>query len=162
MQIKRPSFAGVVGTTSLAFVLVQLDVTIVNVALPNIGAQLHASVSALQWVVDAYTLAFSVLMLTAGSLGDRYGSRRWFLIGVSVFAAGSLACALAPGAAALIAARPLQGIGAAAMLPNLLALLNHVYADDSDTRARAGLVAYSQPAGPGRKSSQTVHQWRAG
>jgi DHA2 family methylenomycin A resistance protein-like MFS transporter len=137
MQIKAPGFAGIVGTTSLAFVLVQLDVTIVNVALPAIGAQLHASVSALQWVVDAYTLAFSVLMLTAGSLGDRYGSRRLFLSGVGVFAAGSLACALAPSGTALIAARALQGVGAAAMLPNSLALLNHAYAQDADTRARA-------------------------
>ncbi|HEV7706195.1 MAG TPA: MFS transporter, partial [Gemmatimonadaceae bacterium] len=68
----------VIGATSLGFVVVQLDVTIVNVALPKIGADLHASVSVLQWIVDAYALTFAVLLLSAGALGDRFGSKRLF------------------------------------------------------------------------------------
>ncbi|HTH77086.1 MAG TPA: MFS transporter [Trinickia sp.] len=129
--------ARVLATASVAFVVTQLDVTIVNIALPTIGSQLHASVSVLQWIVDAYTLAFAVLMLSAGVLGDRFGARRLFAAGLALFAAASLACGLAPNAAALVAARALQGVSAAAMIPNSLALLNRACAHDPRLRARA-------------------------
>ncbi len=136
-----PSFtkaiALVLTTVSIAFVVTQLDVTIVNVALPNIGARLHAPVSELQWIVDAYTLAFAVLMLSAGVFGDRFGPRRLFGWGLAVFALSSLACGLAPNAIALIAARAVQGVSAAAMLPNSLALLNRACGHDPKLRARA-------------------------
>ncbi len=123
--------------TSFAFVVVQLDVTIVNVALPRIGAELGAAVSGLQWVVDAYTVVFAVLLLTAGVLGDRFGARRVSLAGFGVFGVASLACGLAPTVGVLIGARALQGLGAALLLPNSLSLLNHASAHHEPLRARA-------------------------
>jgi MFS transporter, DHA2 family, methylenomycin A resistance protein len=121
--------------TSFAFVIVQLDVTIVNVALPQIQSRLHSTVSGLQWVVDAYTLAFAVLLISAGVLGDRFGSRRAYLAGFLVFTAASALCGLAPNILVLIAARTVQGIGAALLVPSSLALLNNA-AEDAKMRAR--------------------------
>jgi len=132
-----PAFGRVLATVSVGFVVTQLDVTIVNIALPKLGADLHANVAGLQWVVDAYTLAFAVLMLSAGALGDRFGARRMYAAGIVLFALASLACGLALDAAMLVAARALQGVGAAAMLPNSLALLNQSYGHDPRLRARA-------------------------
>lgn len=137
MPAKQRGFALVVFTTSLAFVVGQLDVTIVNVALPRIAADLGADVAALQWIVDAYTLAFAAFMLSAGTLGDSFGNRRGFVAGLTLFALASLGCALVRSGGELIAARALQGLGAAAMLPNSLALLNHAFADAPRQRARA-------------------------
>lgn len=141
MNSSKPSFTPQLGrilaTVSVGFVVTQLDVTIVNIALPKIGADLHASVAGLQWVVDAYTLAFAVLMLTAGVLGDRLGARRMYAAGIVLFALASLACGLALDAAMLVIARAVQGIGAAAMLPNSLALLNQSYGHEPKLRARA-------------------------
>jgi len=132
-----PALGRVLATVSVGFVVTQLDVTIVNIALPEIGANLHANVAGLQWVVDAYTLAFAVLMLSAGALGDRFGARRLYAAGIVLFALASLACGLALDAPMLVAARALQGVGAAAMLPNSLALLNQSYGHDPKLRARA-------------------------
>jgi DHA2 family methylenomycin A resistance protein-like MFS transporter len=123
--------------TSFGFVVVQLDVTIVNVALPRIGADLATGSAGLQWVVDSYTLAFAVLLLSAGALGDRLGSKKAYLAGFVVFTAASLACGLAPNGAALICARAFQGVGAALLVPSSLALLNHAFAHDPRLRARA-------------------------
>jgi EmrB/QacA subfamily drug resistance transporter len=100
-----------------------LDVTIVNVALPKIQADLHSSLSDLQWVVDAYSLTLAALLLLAGSLADRYGRRRVFLGGLIVFSLASLTCGLAPDATSLNLARGVQGIGAAGMLATGLALI---------------------------------------
>ena len=94
---------------SLGFGVVQLDVTIVNTALESIGSSLNGGVSALQWVVSSYTIAFAALILTAGALGDRLGAKRVFIGGFAVFTAASLACALAMGPTILIAARAAQG-----------------------------------------------------
>lgn len=132
-----PALGRILATVSVGFVVTQLDVTIVNIALPKIGADLHANVAGLQWVVDAYTLAFAVLMLSAGVLGDRLGTRRMYAGGIVLFALASLACGLALDATMLVAARAVQGIGAAAMLPNSLALLNRSYGHDPKLRARA-------------------------
>lgn len=132
-----PALARVVATVSVGFVVTQLDVTIVNIALARIAADLHANVARLQWIVDAYTLAFAVLMLSGGVLGDRYGARRMYVAGLVVFALASLACGLAANPALLIAARALQGAGAAAMLPNSLALLNEACRHERTLRARA-------------------------
>jgi DHA2 family methylenomycin A resistance protein-like MFS transporter len=132
-----PTLARIVATVSIGFVVTQLDVTIVNIALAQIGSDLRANVTGLQWIVDAYTLAFAVLMLSAGVLGDRFGARRLFAFGLGLFAAASLACGLAFDASTLIAARAVQGIGAAAMLPNSLALLNQACGHDPKLRARA-------------------------
>jgi len=118
----------------LGFFVIQLDVTIVNVALPAIRTEIGGSTAGLQWVIDAYTLALASIMLTAGSFADRAGARKVFSIGLVAFAAGSAACAAAPSLGVLIAARALQGLGASALLPCSLALLVHQF---PDPRARA-------------------------
>ena len=105
---QRASLA-VLFATSFAFIIVQLDVTIVNVALPRMGAELGAQVSTLQWVIDAYTLGFATFLLSAGVVGDKFGSRRVFLSGFALFTLASIACALAPSAMALNVARAVQG-----------------------------------------------------
>ena len=112
---------------SLGYVVVQLDVTIVNVAINSIGADFGGSVADLQWIVNAYTITFAAFILTAGALGDRLGARRVFIAGFAIFVLASLACALAPALPVLIIARLCQGIGAAILVPNSLALLNHAY-----------------------------------
>jgi len=106
---------------------VQLDVTIVNTALNAIGTSLGGGVTALQWVVSTYTVAFAAFILTAGALGDRLGAKRIFMAGFAIFTLSSLACALAPSTPALILARAAQGLGAAVLVPNSLALLNHAF-----------------------------------
>ena len=123
--------------TSFGFVVVQLDVTIVNVAMPQIGKDLGAGVIGLQWIVDAYTLAFAALLLTAGSFADCFGSRRVFSLGLVLFGLASLACALAPSIGVLIGARAAQGIGAALILPTSLSLLSHAFAGDATARTHA-------------------------
>jgi EmrB/QacA subfamily drug resistance transporter len=105
--------------TGIAF----LDTTVVNVALPTIGEDLDAGIASLQWVVNAYTLTLSGFLLLGGSLGDRYGRRRVFVLGVVWFAAASLLCGLAPSDEALIAARALQGVGGALLAPGSLAII---------------------------------------
>src|ERR1700726_2489748 len=106
---------------SLGYGVVQLDVTIVNTALNSIGMSLGGGVAELQWVVSSYTIAFAAFILTAGALGDRIGAKRVFMAGFAIFTAASVACALAPNAVALIAARAGQGLGAAILVPNSLA-----------------------------------------
>lgn len=142
---KSPSFALVVLATSMAFVVGQLDVTIVNVALPAMARDLGAGIDGLQWVVDAYAVAFAAFMLSAGAFGDRFGARRAFQAGMGIFCLASVGCALAPGIGALDAARVLQGLGAAVMLPNSLALLNHALAHEPARRARG--IGYWTAAG---------------
>ena len=94
-----------------------LDVTIVNVALPSIQGALHASVSGLQWTIDAYTLVIACLLMLSGSLADRFGRRRVFQIGLAAFSLGSLLCSLAPSLGWLIAFRGLQAIGGSMLNP---------------------------------------------
>ncbi|WP_082907854.1 MFS transporter [Bradyrhizobium neotropicale] len=121
---------------SLGYGVVQLDVTIVNTALDAMGKTLGGGVAELQWVVSAYTIAFAAFILTAGALGDRIGAKRIFMAGFAIFTAASLACALSPNAVVLIGARLVQGLAAAILVPNSLALLNHAYTDDRQ-RGRA-------------------------
>jgi MFS transporter, DHA2 family, methylenomycin A resistance protein len=137
MRTERPPSPALLFACSFAFIIVQLDVTIVNVALPRMGAELHASVGALQWVVDAYTLGFAVFLLSAGVMGDKFGSRRVFLAGFALFLAASAACALAPSALLLNGARALQGVGAALLVPSSLAILNAAYSHDQVRLAKA-------------------------
>ena len=118
----------------LGFFIIQLDVTIVNVALPAIQREIGGSLAGLQWVVDAYTLALASIMLTASATADRIGAKKVFSCGLAAFAAGSAACAAALSLGVLIAARAVQGLGASALLPCSLALLVHQF---PDPRARA-------------------------
>src|SRR5205085_11941184 len=112
-----------------------LDSTVVNIALPRIGTDLGIGLSGLQWTVNAYTLTLSGFLLLGGSLGDRYGRRLVFLVGVVWFAVASLACAVAPTGAALVAARGLQGIGAALLTPGSLAIIEASFRPDDRSAA---------------------------
>ena len=135
--LSRKALAITMIATSLGFVLVQLDVSIVNVALAQIGIELRTEVAGLQWVIDSYTLLFASLLLFVGALADRIGARKAFVGGFALFIIASLACGLAPIPAVLIGARAIQGIGAAFLVPCSLALLDHACRDDAILRARA-------------------------
>jgi DHA2 family methylenomycin A resistance protein-like MFS transporter len=126
---------------SLGYGVVQLDVTIVNTALASIGSSIGGGVAELQWVTSAYTIAFAAFILTAGALGDRIGAKRVFMAGFAIFTAASVLCALAPDATILIAARSIQGLGAAILVPNSLALLGHTYTDEKRRGRAVGIWA---------------------
>jgi EmrB/QacA subfamily drug resistance transporter len=115
------------GAMCFALFMIMLDNTVVNVALPSIQRDLHASLSALEWTVNAYTLTFAVLLVTGGRLGDIFGRRRMFLFGVTVFGLSSVAIGLAPNDTALVAFRAVQGIGAAFMMPATLSLITQAF-----------------------------------
>jgi len=125
--------AAVLGST-LAFV----DQSVVNVALPQMESDLHTTLAAMQWVINAYTLCMSALLLTGGAAADQFGRRRMFLIGVTLFAAASLACGLAPDVALLIGARAAQGVGAALLVPCSLALIGAAF-DEKERGAAIGI-----------------------
>lgn len=126
----------VLAATSISYIVVVLDTSIVNVALERIASGLDTDIAGLQWVVNAYTLSFASLLLTGGTLGDRWGARRVYLIGLLGFTLASALCGLAPSLGILTAARVLQGIGAALLVPCSLTLLNHAYPDPGE-RTRA-------------------------
>src|SRR5690242_4224990 len=123
----------------LGYFAIILDGSVLNVAIPAVRADLHASLAGAQWVLNAYTLTLAGLLLTAGALGDRIGLRRMFLVGTAVFTAASAACAAAPSILPLIAARVVQGLGAAALLPATLALIPYLFRDRAG-QTRAGVV----------------------
>ena len=125
----------VLAATILASSLDFVDSSVVNVGLPAIGRSLHGGADDLQWAVNAYLLPLSALLLLGGALGDRFGKRRLLVIGIVAFAAGSVACASAPNLAWLIAARALQGLAAAMMLPNSLAILGSAFEGPARSRA---------------------------
>ncbi len=127
--------------TCIGLFMVLLDLTIVNVALPTIQAHLKASLADLQWVVDAYTLPFAALLLTAGTLGDRYGRKRMFLVGLVGFTLGSALCGIAPSLEWLIAGRILQGAGGAALSPGSLSLLAAAFPDNRERTQAIGIWA---------------------
>ncbi|MFK0018499.1 MFS transporter [Streptomyces sp. NPDC090798] len=117
-------------TLSLGFFMTLLDLTIVNIAIPDMGRDLDASLDEILWVVNAYTLALAVLMITAGRLGDLRGKRNLFLAGVALFTLASLACGLAQNPAQLIAFRAVQGLGAALLMPQTLSIIAEVFPAD--------------------------------
>src|SRR3954462_8704440 len=117
----------VVVLTALGSLMAALDTLVVATALSTIRVDLHASVEQLEWTVNAYNLSFAVLLMTGAALGDRYGRRSFYALGLGLFAAASAACALAPGAGWLITARAAQGAGAALLLPLALALLSAAF-----------------------------------
>jgi EmrB/QacA subfamily drug resistance transporter len=137
--------------TVLGSSMVMLDSTVVNVALPTIGRHLNASLAGLQWTVTAYTLTLAGLILLGGSLGDREGRRRVFLVGVVWFALASALCGLAPDIGVLIGARVLQGIGGALLTPGSLAIIQATFAADDRPRAVgawSGLGGVASAVGP--------------
>ena len=137
----------VVTATVLASGMAQLDGTVVNVALPRIGADLHVGLTSLQWTVNAYTLTLAGLLLLGGSLGDRLGRRRVFQVGVVWFALASVGCALAPTGEILIAVRALQGVGAALLTPGSLAILEAVFRREDRAAAVGSWSGFGAIAG---------------
>jgi EmrB/QacA subfamily drug resistance transporter len=136
----------------LSLFIVGIDVTIVNVALPQIQRSLHASVSGLQWTVDAYTLVIACLLMLSGSLADRFGRRRVFQIGLAIFSLGSLLCGVAPGLGALVAFRALQAVGGSMLNPVAMSIIVNTFTDRGE-RARAvgiwgSVVGVSLALGP--------------
>ncbi|HWC41365.1 MAG TPA: DHA2 family efflux MFS transporter permease subunit, partial [Actinomycetota bacterium] len=127
LRYRSPAGRWVLLATVLGSGIAFLDSTVVNVALPTIGEDLNAGISSLQWVVNAYTLTLSGLLLLGGSLGDHYGRRRIFVLGAVWFAAASALCGIAPTDEALIAARALQGVGGALLTPGSLAILEATF-----------------------------------
>src|SRR6186997_137858 len=123
----------------LAAFVINLDITIVNVALPTLVRELHASNSQLQWVVDAYNLVFAALLLAAGSLSDRLGRKGFLLAGLGVFGAASIAGGLTDTAGQLIVARCFMGLGAAMIFPTTLSLISNVYTERAEGAKAIGL-----------------------
>src|SRR3954470_1382009 len=137
--------------TILGSALAGIDATVVGIALPSIGREFDVGLGSLQWVVTAYTLTLAGLLLVGGSLGDRYGRRRWFVIGVVWFAVASLVCGIAPNASTLIAARALQGVGGALLTPGSLSILQASFAPAERGRAIgawSGLSGVATAIGP--------------
>jgi MFS family permease len=118
---------------------VNLDTTIVNVALPSLSEELHASTTQLQWVVDAYNLVFAALLLTMGALSDRLGRKGMLLAGLAVFGIASLVGSLSTSTGELIAARAVMGLGAAMVFPSTLSLITNVFTERKERAAAIGL-----------------------
>jgi len=133
--------------------MVVLDFFIVNVALPSMQSDLHASDGAIEWVVAGYALTSAVLLITAGRLGDQFGRRKMFSVGLALFTVASLACGVAASAEALVAARLLQGAAAAILMPNVLSIIGVVYTGADRTRA---LTAYGLVLGLAAVSGQLI------
>src|SRR2546425_3753162 len=158
---RRWTLAATIIGSSMTFV----DATVVNVALPALQADLHATMIDVQWVIEAYALFLGALILVGGALGDRLGRKRVFLVGVMFFTAASMLCGLATSARALIVGRALQGIGAAFLVPGSLAIISATF-DDAD-RGRAigtwsGFTAITTAIGPVMGGWLIEHvSWRA-
>ena len=141
-----------------------LDATVVNVALPDIGRDLHASTSTLQWILNGYTLTLASLILLGGSLGDRYGRRRIFVLGTGLFTVASLLCAVAPNAELLVVARLVQGVGGALLTPGSLAMVESGFRPTDRARAIgswSGLSAVAGALGPLVGGLLVAVSWRA-
>lgn len=148
----RPSHLLPLFALAIGFVMAMLDVTVINVALTSISDQFDTPLSGLVWIVDGYTLTFASLMLAAGALSDQYGAKAVYLAGLAVFTVASLLCGAAPDTGWLIAARLLQGTGAALFVPSSLSLLMHAY-QDAGVRGRmlaawSAIITISATAGP--------------
>jgi EmrB/QacA subfamily drug resistance transporter len=155
----------VLALTSVASLMVALDVLVVTTALSTIRKDLGASIEQLEWTVNAYSLSFAVLLMTGAAIGDRFGRRRMFAVGLGLFAAASAACALAPDVDWLIAARAVQGFGAALITPLSLALLSAAYPASERGRAMglfAGITGLAVLGGPvvgGAIAEGAAWQW---
>jgi MFS family permease len=151
-ELSAPRRFGILAICCMSLLIVGLDVTIVNVALPSIQHELHASVSGLQWTVAAYTLVVASLLIMSGSTADRVGRRRVFQAGLAIFTLGSLLCSLAPSLGALVAFRIVQGIGGSMLNPVAMSIITNTFTVPAE-RARAigvwgGVIGLSMALGP--------------
>ncbi|MFD0573770.1 MFS transporter [Kitasatospora gansuensis] len=161
-RIASPAFA--LGAALLGFFVITLDALIVSVALPTIGTDLGGGMTGLQWVVDGYTLVLAALLLSAGSISDRIGARQAFGAGLVVFLIASAACGFAPALPTLVAARLVQGAGAAIMMPATLALIREAYPDAGQRTRAIGFWALGgsvgSAAGPLLGGALSAVDWR--
>lgn len=140
-RTSAPRRGAVLVTLCLGVLIAQIDTSVVNLAVRPVGDALGVGVAALQWVVDGYNLAYALLLLTGGLLGDLYGRRRIFVAGVAVFSFGCLGCGLAPNVAVLILGRAVTGLGAALLLPSSLAILRVIWTDPAERGRALGIWA---------------------
>jgi len=150
-------------TTSLALFMLLLDATVVNISVPSFIGELHATLPQAEWVLNAYTLTFAALLISFGRLGDMYGHRRMFILGMSIFGFGSLMCGLAPTIETLIAFRVIQASGSAFMLPATLSITTVSFPPEQRGRALGVWGAVSGVAlgvGPALGGFLTQYDWR--
>jgi len=148
---KKKSGGWILAATILGSSMVFIDGTVVNVALPALQSDLNATVIDVQWVVEAYALFLAALLLTGGSLGDNFGRKRIYIVGVSLFALASIYCGLAPNINQLIIARAVQGIGGALLVPGSLAIISSSFSEEERGRAIgtwSGFTAITAAVGP--------------
>ena len=150
--LSRRRRIGVLLICSMSLLVVSLDVTIVNVALPSIGRDFHASLSGLQWTVDAYTLVLASFLMLSGSTADRLGRRRTFVTGLFIFVAGSLLCSLAPNLTGLIIFRMLQALGGSMLNPVAMSIITNTFTDPKERAQAIGVwaavIGFSMALGP--------------
>src|SRR4051794_18681815 len=138
MQKQQPRWR-VLAVCCLSLFIVGLDITAVNVALPSIGRDLHASISGLQWTVDAYTLVLASLLMLSGSTADRLGRKRVFVAGLVVFSVASLLCSLAPNVELLVAFRVLQAVGGSMLNPVAMSIIANTFTDPHERAQAVGV-----------------------
>src|SRR4051794_7082275 len=138
-ELSRNRRIGVLLICCLSLFIVGLDITVVNVALPAIGQELHAGVSGLQWTVDAYTVVMASLLMLSGSMADRLGRKRTLVVGLSVFTLASMLCSLAPTVEALVAFRVLQAVGASMMNPVAMSIITNTFTDPRERAQAVGI-----------------------
>ena len=151
-DLSRQRRIGILLICSMSLLIVGLDITIVNVALPSIGRDFHAPLSGLQWTVDAYTLVLASLLMLSGSTADRLGRRRTFVIGLLIFAGGSLLCSLAPNLTALIIFRMVQAVGGSMLNPVAMSIITNTFTVPRERAQAIGVwaavVGVSMALGP--------------
>jgi EmrB/QacA subfamily drug resistance transporter len=138
-ELSRDRRIGVLLICCMSLFIVGLDITVVNVALPSIGRELHAGVSGLQWTVDAYTVVMASLLMFSGSMADRLGRKRTFVVGLTVFSVASLSCSLAPSVGMLVVFRVLQAVGASMMNPVAMSIVANTFTDQRERAQAVGI-----------------------
>ena len=138
-ELSRNRRIGILLICSMSLLIVGLDVTIVNVALPSIGRSFGASVSGLQWTIDAYTLVLASLLMLSGSTADRLGRKRTFLVGLSLFSLGSLLCSIAPSLTLLIVFRMVQAVGGSMLNPVAMSIITNTFTEPRERAQAVGV-----------------------